>query len=58
MWGMFVAKYSLPEKNNFIPAYAVKVYSRVEEKYFKDTTSPNPLPMRITQTTGDRILGN
>ena len=40
------------------PNYAVKVYFRVKEKYIKDTTSPNPLPMRITQTTGDRILGN
>ena len=40
------------------PNYVVKVYFGVEEKYFKDTTSPNHLPMRITQTTVKRILGN
>ena len=40
------------------PDYTEKVYFGVAEKYFKDTATPNPLSMRITQSTADRILGN
>ena len=50
---MFVAKYSLPGKNNFDPTQLQwQTYFGVAEKSFKNsTTTPNPLPMKITQTT-------
>ena len=44
---MFVAKYTLPGKNNLIqPNYKEKVYFGVAENLSKD-----PLPMKITQIT-------
>ena len=48
---MFVAKYSLPEKNNFDPTQLQRQRLLWSYREVDSTTTPSPLPMKMTQMT-------
>ena len=48
---MFVAKYSLPGKNNLNPTQLQRQSLPLTCRKIDSTTTPKPLPMKITQMT-------